>query len=292
VITLTAMFDEFDLTLRAQGRSPKTRTNYRDAVTQLAAFLSDPDVTTVVQGDVERYLVSLEAGGKAPSTVATRFRGLQQFWRYTSDQFEIRNPMAKMKPPKVPERIIPIATENDLRALLKECATKDFEGLRDTALVRLFVDSGCRLGELAAVNVSDIDLVTFGVRVIGKGDRERVAPFQNKTALALRQYLRVRAAHKAAGSTDGLWLGIRGKMTADGISAILERRARAAGFKLHPHMLRHTWAHMCLQGGARESDLMRNAGWRSPEMARRYGKAVEDERAREAHAEHSPGERI
>lgn len=290
---LLVMLDEFDTSLQAERKSPKTRRNYRDAVEQLAAFLSNPPVASVRREHVEQFLVNLEAQGRSASTVATRYRGLQQFWKYVEAEGEVeRSPMARMRPPKLPERIRRVVSEDDLRSLLKACDGREFADRRDTAVVRLLLDGGIRMAELVGIQIADVDFAQNVVLVVGKGDRARIVPFGPKTALALRRYLRARDQHEHA-SSEALWLGVRGPLTDAGVRRILKRRAEAAGIEhLHAHLFRHTWAHLFLISGGQESDLMRLAGWRSPDMARLYGASAAGERAREAHRRHSPGERV
>jgi integrase len=202
--------------------------------------------------------------------------------------------MAKMRPPVVPERPVPVLGEDQARALLKACAGSGFVPRRDTAIVRLFLDTGMRLSELAKLRVDDVDLGDDVAIVTGKGRRPRACPFGSRTAQALDRYLRARSRHPHAG-LPALWLGAKGRaaMTDNGIAQMIRKRGRDAGIEgLHPHMLRHTFAHAWLAEGGNEGDLMRLAGWKSRQMLNRYGASAADQRAREAHRHHGLGDRL
>jgi hypothetical protein len=148
-------------------------------------------------------LRALAAGG--PSLAANdrhpnRFRALQQFFKFAVEEEEIdRSPMERMQRPTVPLEPVPVLSTEDLRALLAACAGKAFEDKRDTASVRLFVDTGMRRGELLGLTVTDIDFDQDVALVLGKGRKARACPFGSKTGLAIGRYLRLRSAHNSRG---------------------------------------------------------------------------------------------
>ncbi len=189
----------WERSLRATRRSPKTIKNYGDAGRQLVAYLKQAGMPTIAAGvhreHVEAFLIYL-GESRSASTVATRYRGLQQFFKWLIEEGEItESPMRNMKPPTVPETPVPILDDIELKRLLKTCDGREFDERRDQALIRLLLDAGMRRAEAANLRVEDIDWDDDVALVVGKGARPRSCPFGAKTAQALDRYLRARRSH-------------------------------------------------------------------------------------------------
>jgi site-specific recombinase XerD len=175
----------------ARSTAPTTPSKgYLEGARQAERFLTarGRTLTDARRVDLEAFLADLLARRSA-STAATRHKVLRILYRWLEEEDEVeQNPMARVKPPIVPEQPVPIVPEEGLKRLLAACAGKTFDARRDTAIVMFLLDTGARRAELAGLRVADLDLDV--ALVLGKGRRERALPFGRNTAVALDRYLR------------------------------------------------------------------------------------------------------
>jgi site-specific recombinase XerD len=297
--TLLDVIPSFQRHLRAENKSPRTVQSYTEAVRRLHDFCSANgmplEIAALTSEHIEAFLAD-QLARLRPASARARFASLRQFfaWLASRDEREIeRSPMDNLKPPKVPPVPVPVLSIEHLKALLRTVERDGgFYGRRDAAIIRTFVDTGCRLTELSGLRVVDVDLDLGTVTFVGKGGGERRNPIGTKTIRGIDRYLRIRSGHRDA-YADALWLGRSGPMTSYGIAEAVKRRAVEAGIgDIHVHQLRHSAAHYLRLAGADDDAVLRLMGWKDRSMLHRYGASAADERAREVHRRLSPGDRL
>lgn len=296
-VDLADLADSFELSLRAANKSPKTLKVYLESLGQLIAFLKGAgmptDATKLTREHIEMFEVHLQQRGLKATTVSVRHRALQAFFKWAAEEREIpASPMATMKPPIVPEQPVPVPKLEHLKKLLMACSGRTFEQLRDNALIRLYIDTGIRLNEGLGLTVDDVDLRARVAMVLGKGRRPRPVPLGAKTAVAIDRYLRARRTHPQAHLAN-LWISSKGGLTDSGVHQMMERRCDQSGIpRIHPHQLRHYFAHSWMSQAGAESELMALTGWKSRAMLSRYAASTVAERAAESHRRLSPGDKL
>jgi integrase len=214
----------------ARNLSPNTLETYLSAVQMFADFTAErgmpSQVASVRREHVEAFLAWMTESYK-PASVRNRYTGLRQFFAWALEEGEItESPMRHIPPPAIPENPPPILSEAQVRSLLKVCSGSTFEDRRDTAIVSVLLDAGLRLAELVGMTLSDVDLETRTITVLGKGRRPRTVGLGVKALQAVDRYLRARRSHPN-GRSEAFWLGL---WSDDGLRGSTDaREARPSG---------------------------------------------------------------
>jgi integrase/recombinase XerD len=242
------------LALLATRRAPKTVEAYRRDLSALGDWLQQP-VSAVKTEQLEQYLAELRAAGLSPATIARRVAAIRSFFRHqTLLGQRADNPAAELELPRrrrtLPRTLSPAEAER----LVEAASGTTPRDLRDRALVELLYGAGLRVSEAVGLDKSGVDLDARLVRCIGKGSKERVVPIGRQAVQALRRYLSRGRPFLDARHRPELFLNAKGGgLTRAGAFLILRRLAGKAGLepeRVHPHLLRHSFATHLLEGGA------------------------------------------
>jgi integrase/recombinase XerD len=245
-----------------RGASQNTISAYRRDLNEYVTFLETRGVTSpdaVTRDDVTAYIGGLRERGLAPSTVERRVAALKGFHKFlVREGITDNHPTARLPLPKVPERLPEVVSIDDIDRLLGQPFPDGPVGLRDRAMLETLYGCGLRVSELTGLDASDLDLSDGFIRVVGKGDKERIVPVAGMAIHALeaylshgRPYLRTK---RSLGSADGsaVFLNARGgRLSRRGVFGLVRTYGARVGLDgLHPHTLRHSFATHLLEGGA------------------------------------------
>ncbi|MHB2154242.1 tyrosine recombinase XerC [Caldithrix abyssi] len=199
------------------------------------------------------FLIRLQEQKISKRSIARKLATLKSFFRYLLKNGIIEsNPVATVKMPKLEKKLPEHLGPAEIEALLRLPKLNTFEGLRDLAILELFYGTGIRLSELINLKVSQVDFQENLIRVIGKGNKERIVPFGGSAKLILEKYLSIRPQF-AENSVDNLFVLKSGKkMYPMAVQRIVKKYlTQASNLKQKsPHVLRHTYATHLLNQGA------------------------------------------
>ena len=200
---------------------------------------------------IRGFLAELYRQGQARASVARKVSALRTFVRYLRREGWIdSDPAALAVAPKREQKVPAHLSVDEMSRLLDAPDATTPLGRRDRAILELFYASGIRLSELVALDLEDMDLSGRMVRVMGKGRKERLVPFNQKAAAALRSWLKDRVALTRG---DALFVNARGgRLTGRSVQRLVARYVRSCStrFGISPHALRHSFATHLLQAGA------------------------------------------
>jgi len=242
------------LALASARLAPRTVDAYRRDLADLSAWLggSPSDATT---DRLAEYVATMRADGKAPTTISRRVAAARSFYRHqVLLGTRTDNPAAELELPRRRRTLPRTLSPGEAERLIDAAAGTTPRSLRDRALVELLYGAGLRVSEAVGLERSAVDLERRLVRCIGKGSKERVVPIGREAAEALRRYLARGRPFLDRRHRPELFLNAKGgPLTRAGAFFILRRLAGAAGLepeRVHPHLLRHSFATHLLEGGA------------------------------------------
>jgi len=270
VISLSRAIDGFERYVADERRfSPRTVLAYRTDLDRFTDFWErefaheSAGKTALSRLDtlaIRSYLAHLHRGKLSNRSLARHLSTLRSFFRWACREGHLEKSPAKGLPaPRVPKTLPRALTLPDTERLLEADEEVGLVPERERALFELLYATGLRVSEAAGLDLEDVDFPARLVRVTGKGSRERIVPFGEAAADAVRAYLPSRAAlrHRARDddgeSGEPLFVNARGgRLTPRSMARLLKRRLRAAGLpeEISPHALRHTFATHLLQAGA------------------------------------------
>ena len=242
------------LALLAARRAPRTVDAYRRDLAHFATWLGSPPGRADLE-DLEHYLADLRAHGLAPATIARRTAALRAFFRHLAMLGERGdNPAAELELPRRTRRLPRTLSPGEAERLVEAANGTSPRALRDRALVELLYGAGLRVSEAVELERAAVDLENRLVRALGKGSKERLVPIGREAADALRRYLSRGRPFLDVRRRPELFLNARGgALTRAGAFFVLRRLAEKAGLepgRVHPHLLRHSFATHLLEGGA------------------------------------------
>jgi integrase/recombinase XerD len=249
------LIEEYLESLRARLYSPRSIQTYGDDIRDMIASIGKSDVREIGRRDLERYRLSLVDRGFKPASVSVYFRAARLFFRYLEErQVIFENPAAGHPPIRSARTLQPVPTEEEMRILLAQPDVSTPVGLRDRAILETIYSAGIRRQETLDLKVGSVDLERGVVRVMGKGQRERMAPLGPAAVEWLVRYLaEARPALAETRSGVALWLGKNGKpLSGAALQDMLKAYRKAPGIitKIGLHSIRRACATHMLRRGA------------------------------------------
>jgi integrase/recombinase XerD len=289
------MIDRFlDAIWMERGLSDNTLGAYRADLLALQQRLAEREVEFVgaSRADILDYIAWRVEGGAKPRSTARQLSSFRRFYRYMLREGVIsQDPTAQIAMPKIGRSLPQSLTEEEVDALLAAPNVSDPLGHRDRTMLEVLYATGVRVSELINLQASQINLNQGVLRIIGKGDRERLIPLGDESQDWLRDFMQgPRVEILLERQTDYFFPTRRGdRMTRQAFWHIIKRYAKKAGInkKLSPHTLRHAFATHLLNNGADLRVVQLLLGHSDVSTTQIYTH-VARERMKELHSRHHP----
>ena len=291
---------------RAENRSPRTVEWISNSVRYFMEFLGgDPDLGTISAADLRNFVLALQQTRTyrrhpfrqpqealvSQATIQCYARAVRAlFGHLYRDGYISANPMERVRMPRVDEKTIPSLSQKQVELLLSQPDQKTDHGFRDYTVMLALVDTGIRVGELAKIKESDVDLEDGFLKVMGKTRRERLVPFGKRLTKALLKYQN-RHRPDPLGNAS-YFLTLEGApLSENRVERVVRQYGVGAGLHVWPHLLRHTFALLYIRNGGDPVTLQKIMGHSTLSMTIRYLNMIGAD-LKAAHEKFSPGDRL
>jgi integrase/recombinase XerD len=244
------------------------------------------DITEITPNNLRQFLLYSQETGHNPGGIHAAYRTIKTFLRWHESEVEdYKNPIYKIKSPKVPEKILDPVPIEDIFAIVNTCKSNKYSDSRDKAILLVLLDTGCRAMEFINLNIENVNLFTGEIIIRqGKGRKPRSVYIGNKSRKALRRYLKCRND-----SNSAVWITNNSeRFSYDGLRAVITRRSKQAG--INPpsiHSFRRQFALSMHRAGVNIYVLQKLMGHADLSTLQRYLKLSQDDIA-QAHRIGSP----
>jgi len=293
-------FDEmvqvFTLYCKSKGLADRTLQTYESSLEKLTDYLhrDGTDSEAITPNHLRGFVAEQLEKGLSRSSIAIHMRSVRVFFNFLARERVVeRNPMRNVDTPKVPQTYPEVLSEEQMKRLLKACNRSTWVGARNYTMLLTFLDTGIRLSELIGLNLEDVNLQNWTIRVRnGKGSKERYVFMGRSLFRALRKWIDARGVSCPDPAFFITNNGHRHDLR--NVERIIERLATKAGLqdvRVTPHILRHTFATHYIQNGGDPFSLQRILGHSDIKTTMIYVNLA-GVGLREAHAKASPVDRI
>ncbi len=252
---------ELDLTIEEflthlkleRGLSNNTVTAYRADLAAFASACQAKTVKSISASTVSGYFGALTREGRKPTTLARKISSVRQFFGYLSTTKRVSdNPAAAYRAPRISRYHPDYLSPAEIDAIISTAAQDEKDGKRNRAIIELLYGSGLRLSELINLRISDIEFEAGFLRVIGKGDKQRLVPMGELATEAVKHYLEIRKESGRSGVEEVITNRSGKRFSRVGLWKTVKRVVLRAGMtkRVTPHTFRHSFATHLLEGGA------------------------------------------
>lgn len=253
------------------GAALNTLRAYRNDIEQFSKFILPRDIEKASFEDIENYLVKIKTKGYTPKSLSRKISSIREFYKFLqSEKIITENPAGKLMTPKVGKSLPRFLTAKEVKKICTIAkSAKNFSSIRMNVMIKLMYSSGLRVSELVALPENAINYELRQILILGKGSKERIVPVTKEVVTDIFEYQEYRQRY--IGDRKSNWLfpsisSLSGHITRGGFFKSLKKIAIKAGIptsKVHPHVLRHSFATRLVNNNADLRSIQKMLGHES-----------------------------